>query len=425
MLGLKKHIASTYDYIYMIIMVVYMAQMTRDTGRMVGNLSGNPVPFLIPIILTTIFAINHRVKFHNKNLFFIVLLFFVWTIVIVLKKSLYSTNELSFFFFVFYAIVVAYIHVQGYGKSFFPCFEEVMVMFCKITFVLWGLCNIFPEAASSIMHQFPKTGYGNHVWFIFNWMDPAKEQIYRNAGISWEPGRFAIMIILAIAINLSREGIKFKSNPNIIWLLLALASTFSTTGYITAIVLYTIYLMRRFNVKNISFFIMAIVPLTCIISTMDFIGEKLSNRLNIEDRIESIYTSVEYAELNAENDEYRVSLDRFESIYFEALYNIPNDPLFGYGRNTTHSYYGQNISRAFVLTGGLLAVISQLGIPLGLFMYLIMFNSSVAIAKDSLEKRRLAIFIAILMSSISYVLLFIPVFTTFWFYGIFKKESKI
>lgn len=423
MLGLKKNLVSSYDYIYMIIMVIYMGQMTEDTARMVGGLSGNPIPFIIPIITTLVFTVNHHISFRNKNLWVIICLFLVWSFAVVIKKTLFSTQELSFYFFLFYAIIVAYVHVQGFGQKLFPCFEEVMVLFCKIAFVLWTLFNIFPSVASLLMHQFPETVNGNRIWYVFNWMDPAKLQIYRNAGLSWEPGRFAVMILPAIAINLSRNGIKFKSNSNIIWLLLALVSTMSTTGYVTGLLLYSLYYVKTINIKTAAMYLLVFVPIIYFLSSLDFMGEKLRKRFDVQTIVDERMVSIDYVNTQSDYDEYHASLDRFESIYFEFIYNIPHDPLIGYGKNTAHSYYSEKISKAFTLTGGLLKLVGQLGVPLGLYIYVLLYKSSVAISEESNEKRKWAIFLVLIMSSVSYVIQFIPIYTAFWFYGLFKDTS--
>ena len=55
----KKTYCPTFDYLYLFFMVVYMGQMTPETSRMVGSLSGEPVPFLIPIVLTIILLYRH------------------------------------------------------------------------------------------------------------------------------------------------------------------------------------------------------------------------------------------------------------------------------------------------------------------------------------------------------------------------------
>ena len=57
-----------YEYLYLFVMVIYMAQMTSETGKMVGTLSGNPILFLITIVLTIILLIRNPISFLHRKL---------------------------------------------------------------------------------------------------------------------------------------------------------------------------------------------------------------------------------------------------------------------------------------------------------------------------------------------------------------------
>ena len=62
---LKKY--GRFEIFYMLVMVIYMAQATPETGRMIGGLSGNPIPFLLPIILTYMLWRKYPISFNNRN----------------------------------------------------------------------------------------------------------------------------------------------------------------------------------------------------------------------------------------------------------------------------------------------------------------------------------------------------------------------
>ena len=413
-----------YEYLYMFVMVIYMAQMTPETGRMVGGLSGNPIPFLIPIVLTIILIIRNPISFAHNKLWTFVSIMLCWSAAICYKLHDFSSGNLSYYIFLLYAIFIAFIHIRVYGRDLFPLYEHIMVVFSAISLVLWGMSILVPPI-NEIFHQFPETSSGNNVLYLFNWMDPKKGQIYgsiiRNAGCSWEPGRFAIMIIPAILVNLSRKGITFRGNIRIIILLLALASTMSTTGYSIIFLLYVIFWFKSFNAKSILSFVFIVLPLAISIFSLDFMGEKIQDKANYEGLTRERVHNINY---NAQTygDEYLGSLDRFESAYFEWI-NFQKEPLLGYGRNTDYSWFRQNISKNFVLTGGLVKTLSQYGIFIGLFLYIILFFSSIQISKTFWYQRRLAFAVTLILSSISYPIFTIPIFTAFWFYGLFCYEE--
>lgn len=413
-----------FEYLYLFVMVIYMAQMTPDTGRMVGGLSGNPVPLLIPIVLTIILLIRNPISFAHARLWTLVSIMLCWSAAICIKFHDFSSSNLSYYFFLIYAIFIAFIHIRVYGRDIFPIYEHIMVVFSAISICLWGISVILP-ASGEFFHLFPETANGNNVLYLYNWTDPTKLQVYgnivRNQGCSWEPGRFAIMVVPAILINLSREGMTFIDNKKVIILLLALASTMSTTGYTITCLIYIFFWFTNVNPKRVLSFVFILIPLTVFIFSLDFMGEKIDNRINFEGLTRERMQGINY-NAKEHGDEYVGSLDRFESAYFEWI-NFQQEPLLGYGRNVDHSWFRKNISKNFFLTGGLVKIISQYGIFIGLFLYILLFYSSVKIGRTNRNQQKFAFAIAFVLSSISYMLFCIPIFTAFWLYGLFGYEE--
>ena len=131
----NRHIRNTYEYWYLVLMVVYMAQMTSDTSRMVGGISGNPIPFFLPILATIILIKRNNVDFRYRKLWKIIGLFTIWSFIIIYKLGIFSSSkELSYYFFLFYAIFIAYIHNRVYDHKLLRLYEDIMVQFAKISF---------------------------------------------------------------------------------------------------------------------------------------------------------------------------------------------------------------------------------------------------------------------------------------------------
>lgn len=407
-------------------MVIYMAQMTPNTGRMVGTLSGNPmIPFYIPIILTFILLLRHHITFFHKKLWLFTSVIFVWSITVCVKWNDFSSSNLSYYFFLFYAIIIAFIHVRVYGRDLFHIYEHIMVVFSVISLVLWGIALLLPFT-SSLFHLFPETHMGNNVLYLFNWLDPSRTHDYntslRNSGCSWEPGRFAIMLIPAILINLSRKGVTFRKNKKAIILLTALASTMSTTGYSIAILLYAIYWFEKFTVKRSLYFIVLILPICVYLFSLDFMTEKIQDQLDYRGLTQERLDEMEYHE-EKHGDEYVGSLDRFESASFEWM-NFQKEPLLGYSRNSDYSWFRKEISENFVLTGGLVKILSQYGVFIGLLLYIILFFSSFKISRLYPHQRKFAFALALMLCSVSYPIFVVPIFTTFWLYGLFCYKDN-
>lgn len=416
-----------FSVLYMFVMVIYMAQATPETIRMVAGLSGNPIPFLIPIVLTFILCRKYSVSFKNRNLFIILAAYSVWAICSLIKYGIYTTEELSYHFFMIYAIIIAYIHNNVFGYKIVTMYENVIVVFCKIAVIGWLIAVLIPVSAS-FFRLFPETSYGNSILYLFTWMDPLKGQVYsgiiRNAGCSWEPGRFAIMVALGVFCNLCQNGIKFKKNKNILWLLMAMLTTQSTTGYFSIIVLYIVFLLNKLNVKNIMLIIFVVLPVIYGLMQLDFMGDKITSRFDDAKDISRLEETFVWNSTQYDDGEYIGSVDRFDAAAFEWL-NFVNDPILGYGRNVEHSYFRTNISNNYVLANGLVKILSSYGFILGMLFFYILFISSIRIANDSNIKRQSALVIILCLSAISYPILSVPIFTSFWFYGVFKTSNKI
>ena len=267
--------------------------------------------------------------------------YLVWAICSLIKYGIYTTEELSYHFFMVYAIVIAYIHNQVFGYRLVPIYENILVFFCKVAIVGWLIAILLPFSAS-FFRLFTETGYGNNILYLFTWMDPAKGQVYsgivRNAGCSWEPGRFAIMVALAIFCNLCQNGIKFKNNKNIWWLLIALITTQSTTGYSTVLIVYALFIIKKFDFKHVLIFLVIVIPVGYGLMQLDFMGEKVTDRITNAQDVSRLEQQFEWSASQYEDGEYRGSLDRLDAMAFEWM-NVRNDPILGYSRNIEHSFF--------------------------------------------------------------------------------------
>jgi ABC-type multidrug transport system fused ATPase/permease subunit len=200
-------------------------------------------------------------------------------------------------------------------------------------------------------------------------------------------------------------------------------STQSTTGYIGTIVLYSFFAFKKFDLQYILAFVIFVVPVAYQLSKLDFMREKIEEQFDIEDDLQRINESMDYANKVKRSNEYVGSLARFPSMYYELI-NIEKDPILGYGRNAGRSYFSQRISGNFVLTSGLLKIFGQFGIPLGLLIFLILYRSSAALGRD-FKVRKSVLFIIMLIALTSYTLFITPIIMAFWFYGLFRKKDDL
>lgn len=420
----KKFQVPLFEYIYMFIMVIYMGQMTFETSRMNYSLSGNPIPFLIPIIATIILLKRRKVSFYDKKLFKLLCIFIIWSLLQSIKNQLFNSQELSYYFFLFYSLLIAYIHIKVFDKKIFILYEDIIVRLSILGLIIWITAVILPSPLQSFFRMFPDTGYGHNFLYLYNLMDPEQGQVsilLRNAGFSWEPGRYAICLLPAIWFNLSVNDIKFKKNRKIIVLLTAMLSTQSTTGICITILLYSIYYLKTISIKSIFATTILMLPIIYLSLQTDFIGGKISRQLDISSQKEEIEKNIAWHKKQSNHNELIASMDRFISAYYE-LTNIQHAPFIGYGLNTDHSFFYQKITSNYNLTGGFLQLLGMFGIILGTYIYYLLFKSSIILNQRKVDLRKYSIFFIIILSSISYPIFGLPLFTAFWLYGYFYNK---
>lgn len=407
-----------FERFYFFVMLIYAAQMTPDTARMIGNLSGNPIPFLIPILLTIVLLFRNPISFADKKLWTLLGITGLWSIASIIKYNAFSTEELSYHFFLYYAIIIAYIHIKVYNTDLMTLYEKAMVTMCKIAIPLWLLCVIVPSIATPFFDLFPATGFGHNFLYIFNKINAnvyVEYPFLRNAGFSWEPGRFAIMICFAILFNIQRNGITFKGNTSIFWLLVALISTESTTGYSIVLALYGLHFINNLSVKNIFLVIILFIPIVIQIFQLDFMLGKINAQYEGLDSLDELVRNT------GEYTDKKVALDRMPSIVIE-FQNFIADPLLGYSRNFERSAIFSSFPKDLALTGGFMQMLSQYGLFIGIFFYALLFHSSHTIGRYY-ESNKTGLAVCTILSSISYPLFIIPIFTAFWLQGVFLDEN--
>lgn len=426
---------SWFDYLYMLVMVIYLGQATTETAAMVNtNILKNFIGFIIPFFLSIIFVIKHHVRFNSLRLKYLITIFSFWCLGAVLKYGFGIIGNYSIItsFYLFYAILVAYIHVIVFRESLFPLYEHVIYIISFISIILWCFAVLMPGIATPFFRSLPLADYshyGNHFLYLFTWMDPAKGQVanglIRNAGCAWEPGRFAVMICFAICLQYLRQGIKVKGNNKLFILVLALILTQSTTGYFIFFLITFFFVLKLNSVWSFIAFLLLLILVYILISSIDFLGEKIQMQTDFSNVFFDLENRIAQTENLYGKGEYSFSLERFPAMYFE-LQNVIHDPILGYTQMREKSFFYNEISTNCSLTGGLVKVIGWFGLFLGSYLYVILYKSTMAISKTyrCSKYHGWALFLTFLFSSISYTIFTMPIFTAIWFWGYFNNNKN-
>jgi len=415
-----------YEYVYFFTMVIYMSYMTSGSRIMLGGMMEHPVAFCFPILLTIILILRNNISFANSFFLTTLGVIILWSLFHIITKHQYTPKLVANYLYYLYAIIIAYIHIQVYQKKLFYLYEDVIVKISFLSLIIWGFTSIMPEVAMQVANFFPKTTHGNNFLYLVHWISPVGKHVeygmIRNAGSSWEPGRFAIMVCLAILINIYRKGVCIRNNKNVVILLITLITTMSTTGYVLAFFIYAYMYIQHIFSKYTLIFILIGIPMLYWGIQLNFIGEKLEEKMDIEKYVEHIEDSYEWTEEHAEGP-IAYSMDRFPSFVFEYE-NFTHDPILGYGGNPQDSYFMKTKTTTIGFTGGLMTLFSRYGLIVALFLLFALYNSSIQLSADFHSKKKYGLLLCYIISMISYPLIWFPIYTAFWFYRPFQHDKK-
>ncbi len=170
--------------------------------------------------------------------------------------------------------------------------------------------------------------------------------INRNCGPFWEPGMFAVFLIIGLFFNIFILKRKFIGISNII-LIGALVTTFSTGGFIVALFLFLYYIINKgITFTNVAIFIPITIIVVNIVMNLEYIGDKTIFQL--------------------ENASVGSDLSRYGA-FLTQLKMIDASPFIGGEQISDYS------STKTLASGTLLPFVTY-GIPIGLVFYIALYN---------------------------------------------------
>ena len=227
--------------------------------------------------------------------------------------------------------------------------------------------------------------------------------VLRNAGYAWEPGAFSCFLCLAIYCNILRTKFVFTKNKQLYVFLIALATTFSTTGYMIflVMVLFTFILNKKYYVGII------MIPIMFIIFQLPFVQEKMVDE----------YMNVGNVNIDDFGGEVTVSLGRIASfkLDWEEFLRHPILGLGGYTEGTWLAKSGYNIATI----SGIGKMLSMYGIIMTTLVITLLCYSSKKIGNLFNTNLSWLLPVVILGMMISYNLWLDPLYIAFWAYCVF------
>jgi len=221
---------------------------------------------IINIIMFLLFLIRRR----NIDVFFIGI-FFSWAIINYISLLLNNGN-LTIYGFIGSTMyfLFPYLVLKIVGPSFWDRFEDILYKMAVITLPIFALSIITPSIFDSLHGSFSYmtnnifnelvAGQENY-WYSYFFTYSGRGD-YRNSGFMWEPGAFAMILIILIIYTWCRDGIKIGLRQIVYFV--CIITTFSTAGYLAMCILVIIFLSKLKN--PITKFALSIIVIAFFIS---------------------------------------------------------------------------------------------------------------------------------------------------------------
>lgn len=375
------------------------------------------------LLLFSVTYLVHKNALTNFKEFYVVCtIVILWSIL-----HFFVDTEFSYLWTIilFLKLLVGYIIVRSYGKMIILYFEKSIVILSAISLLCWGLSVIFgPQLLASIAPFASNSGNADSSFLVYTIFAGERGHVYgmgdmiRNSGFAWEPGLFASILVFAIFFNILKNDNRFLwKNRSLQILILTLITTFSTTGYVSFLIIMALHLVSG-SVMTVWKKILTsglLILIVFYVNTLPFMSEKIYN-----DSQSSAIIDGTFDETWAAKNNMKITAGRFEGISLDLM-NVHDKPILGYGFCLKDSYVYKNISYYVLTSNGLVKPIAIYGIPL-FFLFLMAFISSSKKWTRLYHYRNPLMMILIFIApSISYSFIEDPIYLAIMLYSLFSK----
>jgi len=323
-------------------------------------------PITTILFLALVFHIFNKRKLKVDKLF--IHFSIIYLLILFVYLFDFGSIDVVLSVYIYIKFLYAYLSIKIIGTSFFENFQKIVFYGALISIPLFIIQIIAYDLLFDIVGVFQKNisflSFRNDRFAnIFFFTIEGYGAQLRNSGFMWEPKGYANILILAIIFNLIQTKLKFF-NKRILVYVLALITTFSTTGYLILFGLLPLFILsnKKIATRIISSFIV-LVGIFYILQ-LDFMLEKIKYEASLTDDHEKL--------LNTTQDYNRssISLGRVGSLIVD-FDDFRRRPIFGYGFQKEERT--QNRWIKLVRVNGFSDVMATYG-TVGLLFYFIMYK---------------------------------------------------
>lgn len=385
--------------------------------------SAKSLPFLLNIlplglILIVAFVIyflqNKRLSINYKGR----VPFIVFFILMVLYIFKYKEIDPVFIGYYFTLITVTFLAINLLGFNFFIYYEKIVFKLAVLSLFLYGAQLMFGDFLFESMRTISDNvlslnSSGKYATIVLYTINPDNTFPIRNCGFAWEPGPYAVFLSLAIWIRLLENN--FRLDKHIWVMLIAIITTFSTTGYLAVMTLFGWFL---YNKKGTAY---ALLPILTLLFMFIFVKTPF-----LKDKIFEEYNNAgQYLDKAIKSDKPKnVSIGRFPGFLLN-IRDFKKNPILGYGGHVAEETEAYRLGVKITSTSGLGNWIARFGI-VGIIILIVTYYHSVR-KLLSINNSRGAVFLwgLLLILAFGFNLLNSFMFFAFMLFSSFNNETSI
>lgn len=368
-----------------LLLMIYIVIINK--GEKLSNL-------VIPLAIVFIYLMGYLLKYYTFDLGFLARFFsyvsIPYCVVLIVGKK---------YFFNVYIKVMVFLAVIAFPFYVFQLIDPLgLFNFLKPIEVFFGLGKF-----SGSINSDTGAHYVNVVFYTLNIL--YTDIFHRSCGFAFEPGFYSIFLVLAIFFNVVIAKTLF--NKASIILIIALITTFSTTGFIAFFVVLIYHTYKGTG----SYWFKYLVPF--------FIAGGIIVFLNVSFLSEKIIDSYNsLGKMNLSEIGYGMNFTAGRFLGFKVgLYNFQLNPLIGFGDYSEGEYFRKTFGSRVGIINGIASYLATLG-SVGVLLLLIAFHKTYRQIRLLYGNIAIPLSIVLLIVSFSFSFPFTPLFGVFMIYSL-------
>jgi len=240
----------------------------------------SPAMVIAIFFATILLLLINKVKVNRKLLYVIA----IWIALNGMFALMFGTVRWLFTGRYMTVVLIAYAFTKVYKNSLFDKYVMIISTLALISLVFW-LWQVF--SPSSLYQLMSRVDIGfdylerrtQYHMIVYTARFVSRSSQVRNFGFCWEPGPFSIYLTIALFFNIYKRG----NNVVNYLLIIAIITTYSTTGYA---MLYILLFYRVVKKRSMTSVFMALVILAVFFVSymqLDFMKEKIEAQAEVID----------------------------------------------------------------------------------------------------------------------------------------------